>query len=62
MTRSGRPSWSEEDFDRFMFVLGCAGLGWLRREGVAAMLFRLSQRRRLFGLLPMRPLTFPQKT
>jgi WD40 repeat protein len=32
--RGGPPKWTEEDFQRLLFDLGCAGLGCLRPEGV----------------------------
>ena len=31
---TGRPTWSEEDFQELMGALGRAGYGWLRSEGV----------------------------
>jgi WD40 repeat protein len=34
LTRRGKPEWSEEDFQGFLYTLGCAGYGWLRPEGV----------------------------
>jgi WD40 repeat protein len=34
MVRRGDPSWTEEDFQRLLGTLGCAGYGWLRSEGV----------------------------
>jgi len=34
ITRLGLPVWSEEDFQRQLYSLGCAGFGWLRPEGV----------------------------
>jgi len=34
LTRSGRPSWKDDDFKEFLYTLGCAGYGWLRTEGV----------------------------
>jgi len=34
LTRQGKPSWTEEDFQRFLYTLGCAGYGWLLPEGV----------------------------
>ena len=34
LTRSGKPSWTENDFKRLLHTLACAGYGWLRPEGV----------------------------
>jgi hypothetical protein len=34
LTRKGKPSWSEEDFNGLLHTLACAGYGWLRPEGV----------------------------
>lgn len=34
LTRRGRPEWSEGDFQRLLYTLGCAGYGWLNSEGV----------------------------
>ncbi|MCF8038558.1 MAG: protein kinase [Desulfohalobiaceae bacterium] len=31
---TGRPTWSEEDFHGLLFELQCAGLGWIRPEGL----------------------------
>jgi hypothetical protein len=38
LTRRGRPSWSEEDFQKLLQTLACAGYGWLRPEGVCCEL------------------------
>jgi WD40 repeat protein len=38
LTRSGIPSWPEEDFQNLLYTLGCAGYGWLRSEGVRQQL------------------------
>jgi hypothetical protein len=34
LTRSGKPVWSEDDFEHFLFTLGCAGLGWLSPDSI----------------------------
>ncbi|MBF0518658.1 MAG: protein kinase [Nitrospirae bacterium] len=34
LPRRGNASWTEEDFNNLIYVLGCAGYGWLRSEGV----------------------------
>jgi WD40 repeat protein len=34
LTRKGRPVWTEDDFNQFLYTLGCVGYGWLRAEGV----------------------------
>jgi WD40 repeat protein len=34
LTRRGTPTWTEEDFQKLLYTLGCAGYGWLRPEGV----------------------------
>src|SRR5207253_2930900 len=34
LTRQGKPQWNDEDFQRLLFTVGCAGYGWLRPEGV----------------------------
>lgn len=34
LTRRGKPTWIEEDFEQLLYTLGCAGYGWLRPEGV----------------------------
>lgn len=38
LTRKGKPSYNEEDFDRLLFVLGCVGLGWIKPDGVRKQL------------------------
>jgi WD40 repeat protein len=38
LTRSGHPSWTEEDFQNLLYTLGCAGYGWLRPEGIRQQL------------------------
>ena len=34
LTRRGKPTWAEKDFEQLLATLGCAGYGWLRPEGV----------------------------
>jgi WD40 repeat protein len=34
----GIPTWTEEDFQKLLYTLGCAGYGWLRPEGVRQQL------------------------
>ncbi|MBN2147207.1 MAG: serine/threonine protein kinase [Anaerolineales bacterium] len=34
LTRRGKPGWNEDDFQQLLYMLGCAGYGWLRPEGV----------------------------
>ena len=41
LTRSGRPVWSEAEFQGFLHTIGCAGFGWLRPEGVRSELERM---------------------
>jgi WD40 repeat protein/serine/threonine protein kinase len=38
LTRFGTPIWTEEDFQKLLYTLGCAGYGWLRPEGVRQQL------------------------
>ena len=38
LTRRGTPTWTEEDFQKLLYTLGCAGYGWLRPEGVRKQL------------------------
>jgi WD40 repeat protein len=45
LTRRGRPVWDEHDFGRLLQTLGGAGYGWLRPEGVRAMLCELAAQR-----------------
>ena len=42
LTRKGKPSWTEEDFQKLLYEFGCAGYGWLRPEGVRAKLDELA--------------------
>ncbi|MDB9313697.1 protein kinase [Spirulina sp. CS-785/01] len=41
LSRFGTPSWTEEDFQRLIQVLGEAGYGWLSPEGVRQQLERM---------------------
>ena len=41
LTRRGKPCWAEKDWQRLLHLLGCAGYGWLRPEGVRSMLKRI---------------------
>jgi predicted Zn finger-like uncharacterized protein len=43
LMRHGRPVWSEEDFEELLHVLGCAGYGWLRPDGVRRRLEQLAR-------------------
>jgi WD40 repeat protein len=40
--RAGKPSWGEKDFKQLLYTLGCAGYGWLRREGVRRQLEKMA--------------------
>jgi hypothetical protein len=42
LTRRGRPMWTDADFQRFLFTLGCAGYGWLRPDGVRRELDKMA--------------------
>ncbi len=42
LTRRGEPTWDEADFQRLLDPLGCAGLGWLRPEGVKRELQKMA--------------------
>jgi len=46
LIRFGNPTWNESDFQQLIFRLRCAGLGWLKAEGVRNKL------NELFGLPP----------
>jgi WD40 repeat protein len=41
LTRRGKPRWSQNDWHRLLHLLGCAGYGWLRPEGVRSVLKRI---------------------
>ena len=45
LTRRGKPIWNEEDFQRLLFELGCAGYGWVRPEAVRQELERMASAR-----------------
>jgi hypothetical protein len=47
LTRSGRATWIEEDFQGLIRQLQYAGLGWLRPEGVRRKLEEMTQARPL---------------
>jgi len=42
LTRRGRAFWTEKDFQRLLYMLGCAGYGWLRPEGVRRELTKMA--------------------
>ena len=42
--RKGTPFWTEDDFQKLLYGLGCAGYGWLRPEGVRARLNDMAAR------------------
>lgn len=42
LTPRGTPTWSESDVQRLIYTLGCAGLGWLRPEGVRRELEKMA--------------------
>lgn len=44
LTRGGVPAWNEDDFQRLLHTLGCAGYGWLRADGVRRELERAAAR------------------
>ncbi len=39
----GKPQWTEQDFNRLLYSLGCAGYGWLRPEGVKKQLENMAR-------------------
>jgi len=41
LTRRGKPTWREEDFQRLLQTLGYRGYGWLREEGVRKKLVEM---------------------
>lgn len=43
LTRHGRPSWSEREFEGLLRQLQYSGYGWLRPDGVRAQLDRMTQ-------------------
>jgi WD40 repeat protein/serine/threonine protein kinase len=42
LARQGQPVWTSKDFQELLAVLGCAGYGWLRPEGVRRRLDQLA--------------------
>jgi hypothetical protein len=42
LTREGRPTWTDEDFQQLFYTLGCVGFGWLRPEGVRKELEKMA--------------------
>jgi WD40 repeat protein len=44
LRRRGKPRWSENDWQRLLHLLGCAGYGWLRPEVVRSRLKRIARR------------------
>ena len=45
LTRQGKPYWREADFQQLLHILGCAGFGWLRPEGVRRKLEEMAHER-----------------
>jgi WD40 repeat protein/serine/threonine protein kinase len=43
LTRRGPPRYTEKDFRALLHLLGCAGYGWLRPEGVRARLKQMAR-------------------
>ena len=43
LTRRGKPTWSQEDFQGLIRQLQYAGYGWLRPEGVRVRLLRMAR-------------------
>jgi WD40 repeat protein/serine/threonine protein kinase len=46
LTRRGSPVWTEEDFERLLTLLGCAGHGRLRPDGVRRRLEEMARKRK----------------
>lgn len=42
LMRSGKPVWSDADFQRLLYELGCAGYGWLRPDRVRQELEKMA--------------------
>ena len=42
LSTAGRPLWSAEHFEQLVYLLGCAGYGWLRPEGVRLVLEKMA--------------------
>jgi WD40 repeat protein len=38
LTRQGKPTWTDNDFNSLLYNLGCAGYGWLKPEEVIKQL------------------------
>ncbi|MGK7929336.1 MAG: serine/threonine protein kinase [Spirulina sp.] len=43
LTRSGTPTWTDEDFQKLMKTLGEAGYGWLTSEGIYQQLEKMKE-------------------
>jgi WD40 repeat protein/serine/threonine protein kinase len=41
--RIGRPVWNETDFQRLLCTLQCAGLGWIRPQGIKQQLEKMAE-------------------
>jgi WD40 repeat protein/serine/threonine protein kinase len=44
LTRRGRPTWTEKEFEGLLYTLGCAGYGWLRPKRVRNKLEKMARR------------------
>jgi hypothetical protein len=44
LTRTGKPTWTSDDFQQLLDTLGCAGYGWLKPEGVRRELEKMTAR------------------
>jgi WD40 repeat protein len=44
LTRQGKPTWTEDDFQKLLYILGCAGYGWLQPEGVRRELEKMARK------------------
>ena len=42
LTRHGKPVWNDRDFQELLHMLGCAGYGWLRPDGVRQELEKMT--------------------
>jgi WD40 repeat protein/serine/threonine protein kinase len=42
LTRRGKPAWDDQAFQDLLYVLGCAGFGWLTPEGVGRQLRQMA--------------------
>ena len=42
LSRDGKPTWTDDDFQQLLYTLGCAGYGWLRPEGVKSELEKMA--------------------